>query len=168
MRGAAAKGPRRSSGLVAGAFAGAAGTAALNATTYLDMAVRCRPASTTPDESADRLLGAVRLLPDDPERRRARTEGAGALLGLAAGTVVGALVGVLRARGTVRRGYPTAAVAGGFAMLAGNGPLMVLGVSDPRTWTRTDWLTDLVPHLVYAATVGAALDRLRPEHDRRG
>lgn len=33
-----------------GLAAGAAGTTALNAVTYLDMALRGRPASTTPEE----------------------------------------------------------------------------------------------------------------------
>ncbi len=38
--------------LLAGVAAGAAGTTALNAVTYLDMATRARPAGSTPDDTA--------------------------------------------------------------------------------------------------------------------
>ena len=44
---------------LAGAAAGAAGTTALNGVTYLDMAVRGRPASSTPEDTVDRLAEAV-------------------------------------------------------------------------------------------------------------
>lgn len=42
-------------GLMAGAAAGAAGTTALNAVTYLDMAWRARPASQTPEQAVEKL-----------------------------------------------------------------------------------------------------------------
>ena len=41
--------------LVRGAVAGAAGTTALNAATYLDMALRARPASETPQHAVDEI-----------------------------------------------------------------------------------------------------------------
>ena len=44
------------------------------------------------------------------------------------------------------------------AMLAGNGPMTVLGVTDPRSWRPVDWVADIVPHLAYAAVAAAALD----------
>ncbi|MFC9359556.1 hypothetical protein ACFTZB_23695 [Rhodococcus sp. NPDC057014] len=31
------------------------------------------------------------------------------------------------------------------------------GINDPRTWTTQDWFSDLVPHLVYGATVTTVL-----------
>jgi hypothetical protein len=40
-------------GILAGAAAGAAGTAALNAVTYVDMTVRGRPASDTPERTVE-------------------------------------------------------------------------------------------------------------------
>ncbi len=43
-----------------GAAAGAAGTTALNAVAYLDMAVRGRPASSTPEDTVERLSGGPR------------------------------------------------------------------------------------------------------------
>ena len=41
--------------LLKGALAGAAGTAALNGVTYLDMAVRARPASEAPQQAVDKV-----------------------------------------------------------------------------------------------------------------
>ena len=36
------------------------------------------------------------------------------------------------------------------AALAGsNGPMTALGVTDPRTWSTTDWVSDVVPHVAY-------------------
>jgi hypothetical protein len=40
-------------GVLHGAAAGAAGTTALNAVTYLDMLIRARPESTTPGQVVD-------------------------------------------------------------------------------------------------------------------
>ena len=52
---------RRPPAFWAGLAAGAAGTTALNAITYLDMAARRRPGSSTPEESVRRLADAVGL-----------------------------------------------------------------------------------------------------------
>jgi hypothetical protein len=30
-----------------------------------------------------------------------------------------------------------------------NGPMTAMGLTDPRTWSRTDWLSDVLPHLAY-------------------
>jgi hypothetical protein len=40
--------------------------------------------------------------------------------------------------------------------------MTVLGITDPRTWSRTDWVSDVVPHLAYGFATHstlAALDR---------
>lgn len=145
--------------MLRGAVAGAVGTSALNATTYLDMAVRARPASTTPAQVAERgaeALGAT--LPEDPERRAARASGLGLFLGTVAGVSVGTVVGLLR--GTGRSSGPTATTATAWAliMLAGNGPMTVLRVTDPRTWSAQDWLADVVPHLAYAGAAARTLE----------
>jgi hypothetical protein len=50
-----------------------------------------------------------------------------------------------------------ALLTGGGAMLGANGPMAVLKVSDPRSWSRADWLSDVVPHLAYGAVTSAAL-----------
>jgi hypothetical protein len=148
--------------LLLGAAAGAAGTTALNATTYLDMVVRARPASTTPERTVDRMASMAHTgIPGNEEQRGSRRTGLGALTGIVTGTAVGAGYAMLAAR----RVPPTwlgAALAGGLAMLAADVPMALLGVSDPRTWSRTDWASDVVPHLVYGAVTAATYATLDP------
>jgi hypothetical protein len=38
--------------------------------------------------------------------------------------------------------------------------MTVLGITDPRTWSRTDWISDVVPHLAYAVVVKTTMDAL--------
>ena len=144
--------------LARGALAGAAGTTALNAVTYLDMAVRGRPASSTPQETVERLLGLLRIpLPADRERREAVEGGLGPLLGSVAGVAAGVGVAALRGTGHPRGRVTTFAATFAVAMLVGNGPMTVLQVTDPRSWSAADWLADVVPHLAYAAAASAVL-----------
>ncbi len=144
--------------LLRGAVAGAAGTTALNVVTYLDMAVRGRPASSTPERTVERLTETAHLtVPGDGGTRESRLQGLGALTGLAAGTAVGALVGLARAAG-LRSGPAagTALITAG-VLVGTNGPMTALGITDPRTWSRADWLSDLVPHLVYGVVVQSTM-----------
>ncbi|MFC8617977.1 hypothetical protein ACFT9M_16400, partial [Micromonospora purpureochromogenes] len=62
----------RASGVVDGAIAGAVGSAALNVVSYLDVAVRARPTSSTPEETVGRIAGLahVDLGPGDPAGHR--------------------------------------------------------------------------------------------------
>jgi hypothetical protein len=150
--------------LAHGAIAGAVGTTALNAATYVDMAVRGRPASSTPERTVERgaeLLGLE--IPGDEEQRQAREAGLGPLLGTAAGVGAGLLLGALRGTGRPRGGVATLGVAWILAMVAGNGPMTVLGITDPRTWSVTDWVADIVPHVAYAVAATTTLNAL----DRR-
>jgi hypothetical protein len=145
--------------LVRGAIAGAAGTTALNTATYLDMVVRARPASSTPEQTVERgadLLGVQ--IPGDEDSRQARTSGLGPLLGTAAGVAAGLVLGIVRGAGWVRRPATTLGVASVLAMIAGNGPMTVLGVTDPRTWGMSAWLADIVPHVSYAVAATATLE----------
>ena len=140
-----------------GAAAGAAGTTALNVVTYLDMAVRGRPASSTPQDTVERLAKTAHLaVPGQGATRTNRVEGLGALTGLVAGIGVGGLVGLARAAG-FRAGT---LLTTGIVLVSTNGPMTVLGVTDPRTWSVVDWISDLVPHLAYAAVVTTTLDAL--------
>jgi hypothetical protein len=150
--------------LAHGAIAGAVGTTALNAATYADMAVRGRPASSTPERTVERsaeLLGLA--IPGDEQQRKGREAGLGPLLGTAAGVGAGLLLGALRGSGWPRGGIATFGVASILAMVAGNGPMTVLGITDPRTWSVTDWVADIVPHVAYAVAATATLSTL----DRR-
>jgi hypothetical protein len=147
-----------------GALAGAAGTTALNAVTYLDMAVRGRPASSTPERTVERAAERVGVpLPRDEQRKDAVESGLGALLGAAAGVGTGVALGAVRGlTGHPRSRLGTAGAAWALAMLAGNGPMTVLGVTDPRTWASADWVADVVPHLAYAVAAAATWEALDP------
>jgi hypothetical protein len=144
-----------------GLAAGAVGTTALNVVTYADMALRGRPSSDVPERDVEELARVAKIDLGSGEKAESRKQGLGALIGYASGLSIGAAVGL--AGPVVRRlPRPLAATAVGLgAMAATDGATAVLGVSDPRTWSTTDWVSDLVPHLVFgAATVAAyrALD----------
>jgi hypothetical protein len=144
--------------MLKGAMAGAAGTTALNAVGYGDMALRGRPASSTPAQVVEQLARRACLtIPGTGHARQSRLEGLGALAGIATGVAVGAAAG--QWQGAVRRLGPLAgpAAISGAAMLATDLTMAVLGVSDPRTWDAASWLSDVVPHLVFGAVVYAGL-----------
>lgn len=145
-----------------GAAAGAAGTTALNAVTYLDMAVRGRGSSSTPEQTVEKLAEKAHLpVPGEGDTRQNRLQGLGPLTGILAGVGVGVLVGLARAAGFRPAPFAGTALTTAVVLVAANGPMTVLGVTDPRTWSATDWLSDIVPHVAYAAVVTttmAALD----------
>ncbi|WP_375482675.1 hypothetical protein [uncultured Jatrophihabitans sp.] len=149
-------------GLLRGAAAGAAGTTALNATTYLDMAIRGRGTSSAPEDLVEKGAGKAGLpIPGDGEERDNRLAGLGPLSGIAVGTAVGAVAGGLH-RAFANRGRsvpaPIAAVLiGAAAMALSDVPLKVLGISDPVDWAAPDWAADAVPHLVYGAVTYATI-----------
>jgi hypothetical protein len=140
--------------VVAGLAAGAAGTAALNVVTYLDMARRGRPASDLPAQSAGRLVDQVHLPLGEGSASENRREGLGALLGYLTGIGVGVAYGLVRSR--VRLPLPAAAVGLAAAAMTGSDvALTVSGLTDPRQWPLSGWVADVVPHLAYgAATAG--------------
>ncbi|MCW2685102.1 MAG: hypothetical protein JWP33_3015 [Blastococcus sp.] len=142
-----------------GAAAGAAGSTALNAVTYLDMTVRGRGTSSTPEQTVEKLAEKAHLpIPGEGETRNNRLQGLGPLTGLVAGIGVGMLGGLARASG-YRSAKPvgTALTTLG-VLIAANGPMTVLGITDPRTWSATDWISDLVPHLAYGLVVKNTMD----------
>jgi hypothetical protein len=138
-----------------GAAAGAAATTALDAVTYLDMAVRGRGTSSTPEQTVEKLAEKAHVpIPGDEEHRRNRLQGLGPLTGLVAGVGVGILVGLARAAGF--RSGTLLTTAG--VLVAANGPMTVLGITDPRTWSATDWASDVVPHLAYGLVATTTMD----------
>ena len=145
-------------GLIRGAAAGAAGTTALNAVTYLDMAWRGRPSSRTPQQAVEELAKrAGQPIPGSGEERDNRVEGLGALAGIATGIAVGVLAGELRA--VVLRLGPVVGpvLLGGAAMAATDASLTRLGLADPREWDAAAWLSDAGPHLAFGVVSYAAL-----------
>jgi hypothetical protein len=148
-------------GLLAGAAAGAAGTTALNAVTYLDMVVRGRPTSSTPEDTVEKLADVVGVqIPGDKEQRANRIAGLGPLTGLAAGIGTGALFGLARSVGWRPGAAVSALAAAAGAMVAGNGPMTALGVTDLRTWAAADWISDVAPHLAYGVVTDWVLRQM--------
>jgi hypothetical protein len=151
--------------LLVGIAAGAVGTVALDAVTYVDMVVRARPASSTPAEVAGALAerAGVELAADGnvSESVGNRRSGLGALLGYGVGLGIGGAYGLLRPRlpGSLR---PTAAAAGlGLAAMAASDlPATALGVTDPRTWGAAGWASDLLPHLAYGLATATVYEAL--------
>lgn len=148
--------------LMRGAVAGAAGTTALNAVTYGDMLLRGRSASGAPAKLsgvvADRLgLAPLRTDNHDPQAGHRRTA-LGALLGYATGVGIGAVYGIIHTNSGGAHALRTGVVLGLIAMATSDTPLALTGVSDPRTWSRTDWLSDLIPHHVYGLVTATVLD----------
>lgn len=142
--------------LLYGMAAGAAGTAALNAATYADMAIRARPPSNVPKrvvKEMARWTGVRRLPPE-------RTQGLSMLLGYADGLGTGVLFGVLRRR---MRSVPWFAAGLGlaaFTMILSEGTATAMGKTNPRTWGLSDWLTGLAPRVLYGCVTCAIFDAL--------
>lgn len=147
--------------LARGAAAGAAGTTALNAVTYIDMALRGRPSSSTPQRTVEKLAEAADVdIPGDEDTRSNRLQGLGPLTGMAAGVGSGVAYAVLR-----RLGWRPGLVAGTAfttvsAILMSNGPMTALGITDPREWSASQWAADLVPHLAYGWVTARTVEAL--------
>src|SRR3954451_11218463 len=110
-----------------GAAAGAAGTTALNAVTYLDMVVRGRGTSSTPEDTVEKLAEKAHLeIPGDKEKRQNRIQGLGPMTGLVAGVGMGVVAGVARVAGLRAQPLVGALLTGVGAMVAANGPMTVL------------------------------------------
>ncbi|HKG52015.1 MAG TPA: hypothetical protein VKB14_16385 [Actinomycetales bacterium] len=146
--------------LTRGLFAGAAGTTVLDALGYLDMAVRGRPASTLPAQTVEAIgerLGVSASVPKDV--RESRHAAMGALGGIGAGLAVGVAASAARRWGFRPPRALGAVATAAAAMAATDVPAAALGVTDPRTWTAADWVSDAVPHLGYGLAVDAVLRR---------
>lgn len=144
-----------------GVAAGAAGVTALNAITYLDMAVRARPASDTPSQAVEQLAHKAGTdIPGAGSEHDNRLAGLGPLAGILTGTAVG--VAAALAWPALRR-IPAplaAATLGALAMAGSDGPLVGLGLTKPSEWGAVDWASDIVPHLGYGAAAYATLTAL--------
>ncbi len=151
------------SGLWAGAAAGAAGTTTLNVITYLDMVVRGRPASTTPERTVEALATLFHLtVPGSGDIQGNRISGLGALTGYAAGIGIGVIFGLAYSLGW-RPGWLVATMAATVGALVGtNGPMVALGVTDPRGWGMLGWISDLIPHFGYGVVTALVLHYLYP------
>ncbi|HZZ59465.1 MAG TPA: hypothetical protein VFE31_16660 [Opitutaceae bacterium] len=144
-----------------GLAAGAARVTALNAITYLDMAVRSRPSSGSPSQAVERLARKAGVeIPGEGDDRGNRLAGLGPLAGIVTGAAVG--VAAAFAWPVLDRVPAPAAVTllGILAMAGSDGPLVALGITAPRDWAAADWASDIAPHLGYGAVAYAALSVL--------
>ena len=153
-----------------GAVAGAAGNLSLEVVTYGDMLLRGRAASGVPAKMAGILAGTLGLAPlsseatgEEAENRRSA---AGALLGYALGVGLGSAFGLTRpALG--RLSTPLVGVGVGLAaMTAADTSYAVTGVSNPTTWSAADWVSDLVPHVIYGLVTVATYEAIAPRSNR--
>lgn len=144
---------------LSGLAAGAAGTAALNVVTYMDMAVRGRASSEMPAKVAGQLAEEAELEPltgetDEADNRR---QASGAMLGYITGLGIGAAYGLLRRKVTPPVGLAGVALGLG-AMVAADAPATALKLTDPREWSAKAWASDIVPHLVYGLVTATAYE----------
>ncbi|MGW7529627.1 hypothetical protein [Streptomyces sp. NPDC054783] len=132
-----------------GCAAGAAGTTALNAVSCLDMALRGRPSSSTPEAVVEKITTRAGHPVPDGEGRDNRLSGLGALSGIAVGVGTGALASLLHRAGLRPQTWLGAVLTGALAMTLTDAPIAGLDISDPRTWSPADWTSDAIPHLAY-------------------
>lgn len=144
--------------IVRGAVAGAAGTTALNAVTYTDMAVRGRPTSELPEKAVEKVSEMTgHPLPEDGKRQN-RLQGLGPLGGIATGVGVGIAAGMLRPLLSRLPSVLGAALVGGAAMAATDLSLARLRLTDPAQWSTADWASDALPHLAYGVVTYLVAD----------
>jgi hypothetical protein len=139
--------------------AGATGTIALEVTTYLDMLIRGRAPSDQPERLGSALADRLGLAPGVDQAAKSRRSALGSAVGYIDGLtlpVVCAAVARPRDRPLL---VPALLLTVG-AMVGSNGPAVALGLTDPRTWSADDWLTDAIPHLVYGVVAAATYDLL--------
>jgi hypothetical protein len=146
--------------------AGAAGSTALNVATYLDMAIRGRPASRTAEETVRRLADKSHIGLGSDERAANRRSGIGPLLGYAAAIGTAVIFNAAARNRPLPVPVATPVLTIG-ALVAADAPLTALRITDPRTWSRTDWLADIVPHFIYGVVTAAVWHRLSSAR-RRG
>ena len=153
-----------------GLYAGAVGSTVLNAITYCDMALTGRPASKAPAEVVRRLaeqIGWKQLAQSDDTATidiQNKRQALGALLGIAVGVGIGGVWGISRPILSMLPLFIQAPCIGVSAMAASDVPLARLGVSDPKTWSSSDWLRDVLPHIGY----GVAVALILREFEQRG
>jgi hypothetical protein len=147
--------------IIRGIAAGALGTTALNMTTYLDMAIRGRPSSSVPEQDVQTLadrVGVDLTAGGSDEQAANRRQGLGALTGYLTGIAIGAAYGALRPLAP-NSPTPVAAVALGLgAMAATDGVTTIMGNADPREWSASSWVMDVVFHLAYGAATAAGYE----------
>ena len=105
--------------------------------------------------------GAQRFTLGEPQKKSSREQAAGALVGYATGLGIAAAYGLVLGRRTAPPAWLAAPLLGAAAMAGSDVPATALGATDPKTWSRTAWISDIVPHLVYGAVTASAFQAIR-------
>jgi hypothetical protein len=146
-------------------LAGAAGTLALEAATYVDVAVRGRAPSSVPETVVGKVASRVGVdaLAESREDETAqhRRSGVGAIFGYATGLGVALLASPLFRRRALPASIAGIAI-GATAMTLSDVGATAIGATDPRSWGAAGWLADAIPHAIYGITVAAVLDATVP------
>ncbi len=135
-----------------GLLAGAAGTAAMTASSMIEMKIQDRAGSSVPADAAAKVLG-VRPVDEDAEARFAN------IVHWGYGVGWGSVRGILGAAGL----SGPAATAAHFATVWGSEQVMLpaLGVAPPITeWGAKEIAVDTLHHAVYAIATGIAYSAL--------
>jgi hypothetical protein len=149
-----------------GAVAGAAGTMALDVTTYSDMAMRGRGSSNTPAEVVRRMADKAGMEPlnkpdaEADEQTKNRRSALGALSGYLIGLTIGATYGAANGLFSKVPVGAKALVLGGLAMAASDVPATMLDATDPKQWGTGGWMSDIVPHVIYGLVTVAVFDAI--------
>ncbi|MFE2547458.1 hypothetical protein ACFXGI_02690 [Streptomyces sp. NPDC059355] len=144
-----------------GAVAGLAGTTALNMAGYVDIVFRGRPISDTPEITVRTLAAKLHVrIPGDEQIQENRIAGLGPLTGYAVGMGMGVALSLAQAAGWLPTKASRYAVASLFALTVTNMPIFLLGISDPRTWAPSDWVSDIIPHGLFAVVTVQAIEKL--------
>jgi hypothetical protein len=131
------------------------------------MAVRGRPASRVPDRLVDAVTARLdRRVPGRGSTADSRRTAIGALAGIGNGLLTGVLASAVRSAGVRFSPAAGAVLTGAAAMAATDLPAASLGVTDPRTWSRADWIADAVPHLAYGAAAQSVLQAVPTRRER--
>jgi hypothetical protein len=139
--------------------------------TYGDMLLRGRAASGVPATMAGTLADTfgIEALSSAATGNQAdnRRSAAGALLGYALGIGLGGAYGLARPS-LGRASTPLSGVAVGLAaMAAADTSYAVTGVSDPKSWSVADRISDLVPHVIYGLVTVATYETIARGEARR-
>ncbi len=150
--------------LYAGLVAGAAGTVALDVSTYADMVIRGRSPSDMPSELVRTIAAALGVTPlaksagEASDAMKNRRAGLGAMAGYVVGLGVGATYGLAQPLVSRMPFAVKAAAAGAAAMAASDVPLTMLQLTDPKTWGTSGWLADIIPHAIYGIVVAGVIE----------
>jgi hypothetical protein len=111
-----------------------------------------------PGEAAEKIADQVDIDLGSGDEAENRKSALGALLGYLTGLAVGlGLFSGRRRIPTLRGGIAVGLVAMAVADL----PMVKLELTDPSTWKQSDWIADIVPHVIYGVIATAVYNRQR-------